>query len=51
MVKTLQIEENTYNILSNLKVNNDTFDDVILRLVNFYNDGEEFSDEKAQYYK
>lgn len=50
MTKTIKISENTHNALSELASKNDTFNDVINRLINYYNLNEEFTDEEAEFY-
>lgn len=50
MTKTIKISEKTHNHLSNLASKNDTFNDVINHLIDYYNKNEEFSDEEAEFY-
>ncbi|WP_407381129.1 hypothetical protein [Methanobrevibacter sp.] len=47
MTKTIEIFEDNYRILSELASENDTFDDVIIFLISYY---EEFSDNQAKCY-
>ena len=50
MTKTIKISEKTHKLLSELASKNETFNDVITFLINYYRENEEFSDEKAEYY-
>ena len=50
MTKTIKISEETHNQLSILASKNDTFNDVINHLIDYYNKNEEFGDEEAEFY-
>ena len=50
MTKTIKISESTYNVLSELASKENTFDDVINYLIDYYKENEEFSDEEAEFY-
>ena len=50
MTKTIKISQNTHESLSELASKNDTFNDVIMFLINYYKSNEEFSDEEAEFY-
>lgn len=50
MTKTIKISEETHKLLSELASKNDTFNDVIAFLINYYHENEEFSDEQAEIY-
>ena len=50
MTKTIKISEKTHKLLSELASKNETFNDVIDFLINYYYENEEFSDEQAQFY-
>ena len=47
MTKTIKISEKTHELLSELASKNETFNDVIDFLINYYYENEEFSDEQA----
>lgn len=48
--KTIKISEKTHKQLSELASKNETFNDVIDFLINYYYENEEFSDEQAEFY-
>lgn len=50
MTKTIKISQSTHKSLSELASKKDTFNDVIIRLIEYYNENEEFSDEEAEFY-
>ena len=50
MNKTIKISEKTHKLLSELASKNDTFNDVIAFLIDYYYENEEFSDEQAEMY-
>ena len=50
MTKTIKISEKTHKLLSELASKNDTFNDVIDFLINYYYENEEFSDDEAEFY-
>jgi len=50
MTKTIKISEKTHKLLSELASKNETFNDVIDFLINYYYENEEFSDEQAEVY-
>ena len=50
MTKTIKISEKTHKSLSELASKNETFNDVIDFLINYYRENEEFSDEQAEFY-
>ena len=50
MTKTIKISVSTHNALSELASKKDTFNDVINRLIDYYIENEEFSDEQAEVY-
>lgn len=50
MTKTIKISQNTHKSLSELASKNDTFNDVIVFLIDYYKSNEEFSDEEAEFY-
>ena len=50
MTKTIKISEKTHARLSELASKNETFNDVITFLLNYYRENEEFSDEQAKMY-
>lgn len=50
MTKTVKISDKTHKLLSELASKNETFNDVIAFLIDYYYENEEFSDEKARYY-
>lgn len=50
MTKTIKISEKTHKLLSELASKNETFNDVIDFLINYYYENEEFSDEEAELY-
>lgn len=50
MTKTIKISEKTHKLLSELASKNETFNDVIDFLINYYYENEEFSDEQAEFY-
>ena len=50
MTKTIKISQSTHKSLSELASKNDTFNDVIMFLINYYKSNEEFSDEEAELY-
>ena len=50
MTKTIKISTANHNSLSKLASKNDTFNDVISFLIEYYYTHEEFSDEKAEFY-
>ena len=50
MTKTIKISESTHESLSELASKNDTFNDVIMFLINYYKSNEEFTDEEAEFY-
>lgn len=49
MTKTIKISEKTHKLLSELASKNETFNDVISFLIDYYYENEEFSDEEAKY--
>ena len=51
MTKTIKISEKTHKLLSELASKNETFNDVISFLIDYYYENEEFSDEEAEFYK
>ena len=50
MTKTIKISTANHNSLSKLASKNDTFNDVISFLIEYYYTHEEFSDEEAEFY-
>lgn len=50
MTKTIKISKDTHYILSEFASKNDTFDDVITFLINYYINHEEFTDKQAKSY-
>ena len=50
MTKTIKISQKTHDLLSELAAKNDTFNDVITFLIDYYRENEEFSDEEAELY-
>ena len=50
ITKTIKISESTHNALSELASKENTFDDVINYLIDYYKENEEFSDEEAEFY-
>ena len=50
MTKTIKISESTHESLSELASKNDTFNDVIMFLINYYKSNEEFTEEEAEFY-
>lgn len=50
MTKTIKISQKTHDSLSELASKNDTFNDVINFLIEYYRENEEFSDEEAEIY-
>ena len=50
MTKTIKISQKTHDLLSELASKNDTFNDVITFLIDYYRENEEFSDEEAELY-
>lgn len=50
MTKTIKISEKTHKLLSELASKNETFNDVISFLIDYYYENEEFSDEEAEFY-
>ena len=50
MTKTIKISEKTHKLLSELASKNETFNEVIEFLINYYYKNEEFTDEEAKYY-
>lgn len=50
MTKTIKISKSTHDALSELASKKDTFNDVINRLIDYYQENEEFSDEEAEFY-
>jgi predicted CopG family antitoxin len=50
MTKAIKISVSTHNALSELASKKDTFNDVINRLIDYYIENEEFSDEEAEFY-
>ena len=50
MIKTIKISEKTHKSLSELASKNETFNDVIDFLINYYYENEEFSDEQVEVY-
>ena len=50
LTKTIKISEDTHKSLSDLASKDDTFDDVIVNLIDYFHDNEEFSDEQAKFY-
>ena len=50
MTKTIKISEKTHRLLSELASKNETFNDVIAFLIDYYYENEEFSDEQAESY-
>ena len=45
--KTIHVSEEVYDLLSDIAIDNESYDDVIKRLIENY---EEFSDEQAEFY-
>lgn len=50
LTKTIKISEKTHESLMQLASKNQTFNDVINFLINYYLENEEFSDEEAEFY-
>jgi len=50
MTKNIKISEKTHKLLSELASKNETFNDVIAFLIDYYYKNEEFTDEEAKYY-
>ncbi|MCQ2960717.1 MAG: hypothetical protein MJ235_00050 [archaeon] len=50
MTKTIKISQDTHKSLSDLASKNDTFNDVIRFLIDYYKSNEEFTDEEAEFY-
>ena len=50
MAKTIEISEKTHNSLSELASKNETFDDVISFLIDYYHESEEFTKRQAKLY-
>ncbi|WP_295621704.1 hypothetical protein [uncultured Methanobrevibacter sp.] len=50
MTKTIKISQDTHKSLSELASKNDTFNDVIRFLIDYYKSNEEFTDEEAEFY-
>ena len=50
MTKTIKISEKTHKLLSELASKNETFNDVIAFLIEYYHENEEFSDKQAEAY-
>ncbi len=50
MTKTIKISKNTHDALFELASKKDTFNDVITRLIKYYKENEEFTDEEAEFY-
>lgn len=50
MNKTIKISQDTHESLSELASKNDTFNDVIRFLIDYYKTNEEFTDEEAEIY-
>lgn len=50
MTKTIKISAETHDTLLKLASKNETFNDVINNLINYYNENEEFTDEEAEIY-
>ncbi|MBR3112812.1 MAG: hypothetical protein IKH29_03745 [Methanobrevibacter sp.] len=50
MTKTIKISEETHELLSELASKNDTFNDVITFLINYYRENEEFNEKEAELY-
>lgn len=50
MTKTIEISVKTYKLLYELTSKNETFNDVIDFLINYYYENEEFCDEQAEFY-
>ena len=46
LTKTIEISENTYKRLSNLKSENESFDDIITKLLDFMEKNKEFLTEE-----
>ena len=50
MTKTIKISEETHELLSELASKNDTFNDVITFLINYYRENEEFNEKEDELY-
>ncbi len=50
MTKTIKISKSTHDALSELASKKDTYNDVINKLIIYYKENEEFSDEEAEFY-
>nr|WP_295161541.1 hypothetical protein [uncultured Methanobrevibacter sp.] len=50
MTKTIKISQETHDLLSELASKNDTFNDVITFLIDYYRENEEFLDKQAEAY-
>lgn len=50
LTKTIKISEKTHKLLSELASKNETFNDVIDFLIEYYHENEEFSDKQAEAY-
>jgi predicted CopG family antitoxin len=48
MTKTIKISEKTHESLSKLASKNETFNDVITFLIEYYHENEDFTDEEAE---
>lgn len=51
-MKTIKVTQEVHDMLSEIGSKKDTYNDIILRLINKYNEqySEEFEDEQADYY-
>lgn len=50
MTKTIKISQETHKSLSELASKKDTFNDVIMFLIDYYKSNEEFTDDEAEFY-
>lgn len=50
LTKTIKISVKTHQLLSELASKNETFNDVITFLIEYYHENEEFSDKQAEAY-
>ena len=50
LTKTIKISEKTHESLMQLASKNQTFNDVINFLINYYRENEDLSDEEAEFY-
>ena len=50
LTKTIKISKENHDLLSEIASKNDTFNDVISFLIDYYKSNEEFSDEEAKIY-